>query len=46
MLRVKLKPEQTIELIINAVNTNLIEGQEHQDLPFEMLVESMEIERS
>lgn len=44
-IRVKLNLKQTIRDVINTVHATLIEAHEHQDLPFEKLIESLNIDR-
>ena len=43
VLRVQLRPEHSVKAIIETVHATLIEAQEHQDLPFEKLVERLQV---
>ncbi|HWF05357.1 MAG TPA: amino acid adenylation domain-containing protein, partial [Candidatus Angelobacter sp.] len=45
VLRTRIDPEARFMDLLDQVRTNVLEGQDHQVLPFEMLVDAMRIER-
>jgi amino acid adenylation domain-containing protein len=46
VLRTQIDPKARFVELLDQVRTNVLEGQDHQALPFEMLVDSMHLERN
>jgi amino acid adenylation domain-containing protein/non-ribosomal peptide synthase protein (TIGR01720 family) len=45
VLRIQIEPNDTLESYLTALQKNVIEAQLHQDLPFEQLVNGLNLER-